>query len=49
MTCDLVTSSIEQHIDRDRWDMTLEQEERNRAELKDRFANATIEVGGPQQ
>lgn len=40
----LVTSSIEQHIDRERWKADLEQEQKDRAELKERFANATIEV-----
>jgi hypothetical protein len=40
----LVTSSIEQHIDRSRWDAALKQEQKDQAELKERFANATLEV-----
>lgn len=40
----LVTSSIEQHIDRGRWDAALKQEEKDRAELKERFANAELDI-----
>ena len=38
----LVTSVIHEHIDRDRWNAVLEQEQKDRAELKERFANATM-------
>ena len=41
----LVTSSIEQYIDRDRWDAALEEEEKDRADLKERFANIDIDLG----
>ena len=40
----LVVAAINEHIDRDRWNAALEQEQKDQAELKERFANATIEV-----
>jgi hypothetical protein len=42
----LVTSSIQEHIDPDRWDAALKREEKDRAGLKERFANAIIELEG---
>jgi len=42
----LVISSIEQYIDRDRWNKVLKQEEKDRASLKERFANADLDLGG---
>jgi hypothetical protein len=40
----LVTSAIEEYGDREKWKAGLEQEQKDQAELKERFANATVEV-----
>lgn len=40
----IVKDAIEGHLDRETWETSLEQEEKDRTNLKERFENATIEV-----
>jgi hypothetical protein len=40
----LVTSSIKQHIDPSRWNAALEQEQKDKAVLKERFANVELDI-----
>ena len=43
----LVKDAIEEHLDREVWENSLEQEEKDRTNLTESFANATIEVKDP--